>query len=179
MKIKIDEIPEDGLSLDISEEGGSLMEIVGPLGFTVVGGVGAHLDICKVGEELVIVDGSLKATIVAQCSRCLKAMEAERPVVFKETILLNADGAGGGEGKERELSLRDLDYTVMEGAELDTAQILIAQILQEVSSKPLCTESCKGLCHGCGRDLNTGPCGCDSADNIDKRFAKLKDLKLK
>jgi len=67
----------------------------------------------------------------------------------------------------------------MEGAELDTAQILIAQIVQEVSLKPLCMESCKGLCHSCGRNLNTDPCGCDSPDNIDKRFAKLKDFKLK
>ncbi|VAV84358.1 COG1399 protein, clustered with ribosomal protein L32p [hydrothermal vent metagenome] len=181
MKIKIDEIPEEGLSLDICEEGSSLMEIAGPLDFLVAGSVEAHLDIGRVGAELAVIDGSLNARVATECSRCLKPIEAEHKVAFRETLLLSADGAGGGEGKERELSLRDMDYTVMEAAELDTNDILISQLVQEASSTPLCREDCRGLCHSCGSDLNAGQCGCDSPcdDDIDKRFAKLKDLKLK
>ncbi len=67
----------------------------------------------------------------------------------------------------------------MEEGELDTADIISAQVIEVVSGKPLCKESCKGLCHGCGKDLNEGACDCASPDDIDKRFAKLKGLKLK
>ncbi len=179
MKIKIDEIPLEGLSLDISEEGSSLAAAKDTPGFTVVGAVDGHLDIGKVGEEFVIIDGSLKATIATECSRCLHPIVTEHSVVFKETLLLSADGAGGGEGKERELSIHDMDYTVMEEGELDTADIISAQVVELVSVKPLCKESCKGLCASCGKDLNEGACDCPGPDDIDKRFAKLKALKLK
>jgi len=150
MKIKIDEIPLEGLSLEISEEGSSLAAIKDTPGFTVIGTVKGHLEICKVGEEFATIDGKLKATIATECSRCLRPIETGHSIVFKETLF-----------------------------ELDTADIISAQIVEVVSDKPLCKESCKGLCHGCGKDLNEGACGCASPDDIDKRFAKLKDLKLK
>ncbi len=179
MKIKIDEIPLEGLNLDISEEGSSLVATKDTLGFTVVGTVDGHLEIGKVGEEFATIGGNLTATIATECSRCLRPIETGHSIVFKETLLLSADGAGGGEGKERELSIHDMDYTVMEEGELDTADIISAQVIEVVSGKPLCKESCKGLCHGCGKDLNEGACDCASPDDIDKRFAKLKGLKLK
>ena len=179
MKIKIDEIPEDGLSLDLSEEGSSLMEIAGPLEYAIVGTVEGHMELLKVGDQLLTIDGSLKAKVTSQCSRCLKPLEEEHSIAFKESLLLSADGAGGGEGKERELSMRDMDYTVMEAPELDTAEVFVGQIVDVVSDRQLCKDSCKGLCHSCGQDLNEGTCGCQGPDNIDIRFAKLKGLKIK
>jgi len=43
--------------------------------------------------------------------------------------------------------------------------------------KTLCRENCKGLCDGCGHDLNEGDCGCNHQPP-DSRFAALKNLKL-
>lgn len=182
MKIKIDDIPEEGQSLELSEEGSLLVEAAGVLDFEIGGKVEAHLDISKVGDQLVSVDGTLKAKTSTECSRCLKPIETELSVPFKDTFLLGADGAGGGEGKERELSFHDMDYTVMEGTEIDTNDILIEQIVLASEGNPLCKDDCKGLCRTCGVDLNKGTCGCVSTgqdEHIDKRFAKLKDLKLK
>jgi uncharacterized protein len=41
----------------------------------------------------------------------------------------------------------------------------------------VCSETCKGLCGHCGTDLNKGVCGC-SAEEIDERWSRLKDLDL-
>lgn len=188
MKIKIDDIPEEGLSLDLVEAGDSLVGSAAALEFKVEGEVHAHLDISKVCG-LVSVEGSLSAETVTECSRCLKPVGSELTLRIQEKLLLSAEGAGGGEGKERELSLRDMDYTVMEAPELDTGDILLEQIVLASQAAALCREDCKGLCYSCGKDLNVNPCQCvESAarsdersedGHTDKRFAKLKGLKLK
>ena len=41
--------------------------------------------------------------------------------------------------------------------------------------KTLCRDDCKGLCPVCGKDLNTGACGCDPTE-IDPRFESLRAL---
>ena len=44
----------------------------------------------------------------------------------------------------------------------------------------LCKDDCEGLCQGCGANLNRETCACsqiaNDEDEIDPRFAKLKDL---
>jgi len=34
------------------------------------------------------------------------------------------------------------------------------QLILSYPVKPLCREDCRGLCLGCGRDLNQGSCNC-------------------
>ena len=41
----------------------------------------------------------------------------------------------------------------------------------------VCSESCKGLCQGCGVNLNLEPCSCKQ-DESDHPFAALRGLKL-
>jgi uncharacterized protein len=192
MKIRIDEIPEEGLSLELSEDGSMLAKLGDVVDFALEGKVIAHLDINKVGD-FVSVQGSLTANTTTECSRCLKPIGAKLSLPVDEKLLLSADGAGGGEGKERELSLRDMDYTVMEAAELDINDILLEVVVLASQGNPLCKEDCKGLCYSCGKDLNASSCKCADKDlkqqaeqaeqaddgQIDKRFEALKDLKLK
>ena len=44
----------------------------------------------------------------------------------------------------------------------------------------ICKEDCKGLCQECGANLNRETCSCsqiaNDEDEIDPRFAKLKDI---
>jgi len=42
--------------------------------------------------------------------------------------------------------------------------------------KPLCAESCRGLCPECGANLNRANCGCDPKWVVDPRLAPLKAL---
>jgi uncharacterized protein len=41
--------------------------------------------------------------------------------------------------------------------------------------KYLCSDSCAGICPGCGADLNEGACGCGGKD-ADPRWSPLKKL---
>lgn len=42
--------------------------------------------------------------------------------------------------------------------------------------KVLCDESCKGLCPGCGVNLNREACRCTQEETIDPRMAALQQL---
>jgi uncharacterized protein len=39
--------------------------------------------------------------------------------------------------------------------------------------KPLCSETCKGICPHCGTDLNKGSCTCEK-NTVDPRLEVLK-----
>lgn len=174
MKIKLDEIPEYGLTLDVHEEGAALNERAGgTLDFSFLEPVKAHLDITKEGRSFFIT-GDIKASIRLACSRCAKEYDYPYDAPFSAYY----ERAGKGE-KEQELHPADLEVNFIEGDELDTADLLLGQIVLELPMQPLCSEDCKGLCPKCGADLNLGPCNCSTEDKVDNRFAKLKDLKIK
>ena len=44
----------------------------------------------------------------------------------------------------------------------------------DMDTKFLCSEDCKGLCSGCGANLNREACRCKKA--VDPRLAKLAQL---
>jgi len=45
----------------------------------------------------------------------------------------------------------------------------------EIPFKPLCSESCKGLCSECGADLNIGDCGCEHGE-VNLKMSALKKI---
>ena len=67
------------------------------------------------------------------------------------------------------------DYIEAPDYKLDTDALLRDDILLELPSKFLCKESCKGLCPKCGKNLNEGPCNCNT-NETDPRLAVLKQL---
>ena len=58
--------------------------------------------------------------------------------------------------------------------ELELDELMREVFLLEMDTKNLCSEDCKGLCPGCGADLNREPCRCKK--EIDPRWAKLAQL---
>ena len=58
--------------------------------------------------------------------------------------------------------------------ELEMDELMREVFLLEMDTKNLCSEECKGLCSGCGADLNVEPCRCKK--EIDPRLAKLAQL---
>jgi uncharacterized protein len=75
-----------------------------------------------------------------------------------------------------ELTEAEMSVAVFDGEGLDVDEIVKEQILLAVPTRMLCREDCKGICPECGIDRNTGECSC-VADNIDPRWAALKNLK--
>jgi uncharacterized protein len=79
-------------------------------------------------------------------------------------------------GSEHALHEQDLGELYIEEEVLETDPILIEQLQLNVPMKPLCRDDCKGLCSGCGADLNDGVCTC-AESRVDARWASLAALK--
>ncbi len=174
MKILVDDIPEAGLSLDLSEDGKNVEALAaGKLDFSLASPVSAHLNITRADRNLYIA-GDINARVRTNCSRCLKEFEH---VVQADFSVFYVNGEG--EGREVELKAADMDVQYFKGPELDTNEILLAQLALEMPMRELCRPDCKGLCPRCGADLNLGPCKCSAESKIDPRFAKLRDFKVK
>jgi uncharacterized protein len=61
---------------------------------------------------------------------------------------------------EGELEEEDLALTPYDGFQIDLSEIAREQIYLLVPLKPLCRDSCAGLCQHCGSNRNLEPCDC-------------------
>jgi len=59
--------------------------------------------------------------------------------------------------------------------EIDTGNAVREELILSVPDYVLCTDECRGICAGCGTDLNAGSCNCEPAP--DERWAALEALK--
>ena len=102
----------------------------------------------------------------AQCARCLSPISGTFTLDLEKTV---APRNLLGDLDEDKLD----DYAIIEDGFLDMDEQLRAQIEMEFPVRFLCKEDCLGLCQRCGRDLNGGPCGCDTRE-IDPRMEPLR-----
>lgn len=128
--------------------------------------------ITRNGKGLYI-NTNIRMTIVDRCSRCLD--EVEVPLDF------NIQGFIVQDKNYSEDEYEEFDAFVVEDLEnVDLLNIISQNLDFNMPHKILCDEDCKGLCHGCGANLNREDCRCsekiNDEDNIDPRFAKLKEL---
>jgi len=77
---------------------------------------------------------------------------------------------------EREVAEGDLDTGYYRDDQIDLNELLREQFYLALPMKPLCRDTCAGLCSLCGTNLNTGTCQCTSQWE-DPRLAPLKELK--
>ena len=110
-----------------------------------------------------VLNARLSCVLSLVCDRCARPFEREKTVEY-ETLL--ASELANGESDD--IVLLDAD-----GA-LDLDALMEEVFLLEMDTKNLCSEDCKGLCPGCGADLNRESCRCKK--EIDPRLAKLARL---
>lgn len=168
MKIKVSEIPEDGLEINTEEElRGRVPGVTAPARVSI--------GVRRIGPE-VLVKGSVGAEMELKCGLCLKAFEKEVLVSF-DIVFHPAEEIEGLESHElqaHELQIEELDTGLYEGDEINMEGLFVEQLLLNTPMKPLCGKSCKGLCPGCGADLNESGCACGARDT-DPRLDVLKD----
>ena len=97
------------------------------------------------------------------CDRCAKPFQREKTVEYETLLAFELEN-----GEDGDIVLLDADGTL----ELD--ELMQEEFLLEMDTKNLCSEDCKGLCPGCGADLNRESCRCKK--EIDPRLAKLAQL---
>jgi uncharacterized protein len=118
--------------------------------------------IVSLTSDILHFDGHIKCDILLHCSRCTEEFAYAIDVdVYEEFTRDNEN--------------EDDNFIFIEGDSLDITDIIERNILLALPIKPLCSESCKGLCQSCGADLNINTCNCDNID-VDPRLAQLKDF---
>jgi uncharacterized protein len=162
MKIQVSDIPDEGM--DIEDEENIEDE---------TGGVASRallkLRVEKIGAE-VRLNGTIDAGLSLQCSRCLMRFRSDLSVPV-DLVFVPAEEVESEEGHE--LASDELNTGFYRGGEIDLEEISGEQVLLNVSMKPLCSDSCKGICPVCGTDLNKGACKC-STKRVDDRMQALK-----
>ena len=66
------------------------------------------------------------------------------------------------------------DILLLENGAVDLGDLARTVFILEMDTKTLCSEDCKGICPGCGVDLNQGTCTCKK--EVDPRLAVLAKL---
>lgn len=133
--------------------------------------VGIAFDIYKDGEQFHLV-GGLKAALSVSCGRCLEEFSFPLDASFDVLYLPHAQNTGEG---EVEVEDDDLATAYYRDDQIDLAQLVREQFYLAIPMKPLCRETCRGLCPQCGTNLNAGSCGC-VAETTDPRLEGLKAL---
>ena len=161
MIVRADDLRPQGLEVDAPLQ-------VGPLSYEGV----LEMDVSDAGLKARIRPsnggltcmGKVTAIVNVPCSRCLEAfglrVNREFDVVYRP-----CPSAPAQEDKEVRIPQGDLDVAYL-GAEktLDLTGLASEQIYLELPMKPLCKADCRGLCTGCGVNLNTDGCRCAPTD---------------
>jgi len=140
--------------------------------FKIVEPVSLAFDIFKDNDQFRLV-GSVRTTLEMPCGRCLEPFTM--PVDQSFDLRYQPHARNTGEG-EREIEEDDLTTAFYENDEIDLGQLMREQFYLALPMKPLCRETCQGLCPACGTNLNTGTCNC-KREWEDPRLAALKKLK--
>lgn len=139
------------------------------------GSARAQLKLSLLGDT-VRVRGAISADLEVFCSRCLKRFG--EPLEKEVTLEYHPDPVREEEGEDIELSYSELNVGFYRDDQLDLGVTVGEQIVLDLPMKPVCVETCEGLCDQCGHDLNDGPCSC-CTQPLDPRLAMLAELKLK
>lgn len=116
-------------------------------------------------------EGQADASVEVACSRCLKPIETPVHADFAEQYYATI---GVAHGEPLPEAPRDAK-TIGSDFRIDLTPLLREELILAMPLAPLCRPDCKGLCEGCGRDLNLEPHTHEAP--ADERWAKLQALK--
>jgi uncharacterized protein len=175
LQINIKTIPETGLevAIDLGSEWFSRWHEEDPDLEFAAARITGLVSLEKHGLDI-LVRGNLSGQLQLTCSRCLESFAAPASAEFD---LLLVPGPPVATAADEELSQPDLDLDYYTGEVVDLESLLREQIILMLPLKPLCDETCKGLCPQCGASLNRETCTCQ-AEAVDSPFAHLAKLKI-
>ena len=113
---------------------------------------------------VMLMTGNIHTTIHGVCDRCASDFDAD--VDIELDVVLVTELAS----EENE----DEWVFPLEGDSADLDDIVRTVFVLNMDSKLLCKPDCKGLCCGCGKNLNHEDCTCQK--ELDPRFAALRQL---
>lgn len=181
MKIRTTEIPSTGADTEFTLSPGALNERV-RVGDDKSQKRAEHLPEIRFVENpqvrlhltlegtTVSLSGTARGKFLTECSRCGEETTTEE-VVEINLVLKPAELE---DRKEEE----DLNFGYYDGKEIDCSSIAEEFLVLNIPFVSLCDADCKGLCAGCGANLNREKCRCSEIKPSGGPFSVLKDLKL-
>jgi uncharacterized protein len=181
MRIRTDQLAEGELNLRFEKRPETFpvlaeMAASGACNFPEL--IEAALRARQIGD-IVEVEGHISTRVRLSCGRCLQSFEMPLESQFDLTYsqIEQAPGQGSTSDEEIELTAHDMGMIQYQGDEINIEKEIQEQVVLALPLKVLCSPDCKGLCPGCGADLNTASCDCDRSPSGGK-FDVLKNLKL-
>lgn len=175
LQILVEQIPAQGLRLALREPAErfpALVQLAADGGIRLLGPLMATVDITP-EKSMFHVTGRVTGEVEIPCSRCLSPFRHGMDEPFELTY---TERVPGDQEAELELTAADMGMERLKNDRIDLAEALQEQVIVALPMRPLCRRDCKGLCPGCGADLNTEPCTC-AGQSGDPRFAILEKLK--
>jgi uncharacterized protein len=171
LKVAVETISEAGLEEQLSFAPEVLAEILADESLKVTRPFELAYTVDLDGSE-VNVSAHLSGAFETVCCRCLK------PVVHAIDLELDTLFLPAEEDMPDDLEAERDDSAVgYYRDEIELGRYLRSELVLDLPLRHLCREDCRGLCPGCGVDLNSGSCKCERP--IDPRFGKLAELKNK
>lgn len=96
------------------------------------------------GDHSAYVEGEISFSVSGECTRCLKTATNEFVCSFAEQVEQN----------------NEYGYSLVND-KIDLTEIVDEAIVLNLPVTFLCREDCKGLCSGCGVNLNDENCKCE------------------
>ncbi len=142
--------------------------------FRVAAPVRLTFDISKDGRQFHLV-GRVVSALTLACGRCLDDISLPVDLPFDLLYMPHQDDAGEEE-VEVEVEDDDLTTAFYLNDEIDLGQLVMEQFYLALPMKPLCRDSCRGLCSECGANLNAVACSCVH-EWTDPRLESLRALR--
>lgn len=176
MKIAVDEIPQSPAEIKFSESIEDLNETYRrnnnpDFGFPPA--LDVELVYYRSGPDIFF-SGNFRGRFIGTCGRCLE--EYPFPLESHFDFVLTPDPVRSESGAE-ELSRDELGLSYYSTDEINLTPLIAEQVILALPTVPLCSDGCRGLCAGCGADLNRESCSCTSATG-DPRMAIFRNLKV-
>ncbi len=114
--------------------------------------------------EGLLVTGTVGATAVVRCVRCLREFDQDVEAEVRELFTLEP-----GEDE-------DEGYAVLPDDRLPLDTMARDALVLAFPAVPLHSPDCAGLCPVCGADRNAGDCGHGGTEDLDPRWASLASL---
>lgn len=112
--------------------------------------------------DVLVLEGEAKSLLDYTCDRCMGRFSREKVVGLSFLLAETLEGEDDGE------------IVLLDDGEIDVGDLAYTAFILDMDTKHLCSEDCKGLCPGCGVNLNQEPCRCKK--QADPRWAALEQL---
>jgi uncharacterized protein len=118
-------------------------------------------------------NGDIEANAASLCGRCLTPAEYTVRFRLDEEYLPTVEIGACVQPRSPE-TVKEGTFTLDSSHTLDLTEAVWQYAIINLPMKPLCRQTCAGLCSTCGANLNDSPCDCSKS--ADARWSPLLNL---